>query len=244
MSYIVKQPNFLVDMIKALIEAKPKEEVPRQYEGYPAYTGKPDYPIESDPFIDPQLLLNIPKGLATLSGPIVAMTRHELLKSAYKLGVKELDKPVRREFVKAAYRVKPEHIKSIDSLEALPETTLWAKMRGGGRLKGLYIRDEKGTKILSEPLKNTETFRTPFHEVAHNVWTKMDPKDKASLRIAYDDMWPKHKIKQLSQEVGTSLHNHEEVFSEAFSYYITGSDKFWKFPPTVRDMVRKYTSSE
>jgi len=59
MTVIRKKPNILEEMIKAYGK---QEEVPRQYEGYPAYMGKPDLPI-IDPFLSPGLIASIAKAI-------------------------------------------------------------------------------------------------------------------------------------------------------------------------------------
>ena len=59
MTVIRKRPNILEEMIKAYGK---QEEVPRQYEGYPAYMGKPDLPI-IDPFLSPGLIASIAKAI-------------------------------------------------------------------------------------------------------------------------------------------------------------------------------------
>ena len=180
-----------------------------------------------------------PKDPTNFIHPLVALTRHGLMRAAYKLGVGELDKPARKEFAKAAYRTKPEWIKKIKSLEGLPKEGMIGKFKG--RLRGQY--DPATNKIFSEPLTKTKRFPTPFHEIAHHMWNKVDPKDKARLRIAYDDMWPKHKLNALGVELDAKLHSHEEVFAEAFSHYIADDGMFAKFPPTVREIVRKYAGT-
>jgi hypothetical protein len=88
-------------------------------------------------------------------------------------------------------------------------------------------------------LSGEATYKTPFHEVAHDVYYRM-PEE---IRNMVDNIYGKltvGELRSLQLKMDTSLHNPSEMFSEAYARFITEDAKFKNFPKLVQDIVKSY----
>jgi len=164
--------------------------------------------------------------------PVVGITHKAFMKAAYELGVKGMEKEARRKFARGVFSLPEKYIKDIKAFLELP------KHYGAGGVAGLYRPESK--TILSKAIPKGASITTPFHEVAHHMWTFVVPEDRIKLRTVFEQMWPKNKSKALASRLGTKFDNPQEAFAEAFAAYLYKSDEFFKFPPGIRDVVKKY----
>jgi len=185
------------------------------------------------PWISPETTMDI---MAFL--PVLGLTRHQFLRQAYNLGIKDISKTERNTFVKGIYKVPESHIKGIRKLRFYTPGEEESKL---GAMGSYYPESRSiGVSRFMPPRYHPNTI---FHEIAHYIYPKVSREDRTVLRTIVEQMWPKHKQKSLARNIGTDFASSnipEEVFSQAYAEYRMGSDYFYKFPPKVRDLVKKY----
>ena len=187
------------------------------------------------PWFSPETALDI----MAVSPFIPAMTRLQTVRNTYKMGVRGAPKPIRRQFIKGVFETPQSHLDTLKKVGPLSEREL-----SDPSLFGVYRPESRsiGLKptggLMGQAVENMPN--TFFHEMMHHIYPQVSREDRITLRTVVERMWPSHRKKMLARQTGTQFLTPEEVLAQAYAEYRMGSEYFYKFPPRVRDLVKKY----
>jgi len=233
MATLFEQPesaNLLGNILKSIIETKP-EEVPR----YGGYSGAPDYFVQSDPFLDPQLLVGVLKAVTAIP---LALTKHEFGKQVTKfLGKQE------GEISKRGGRKLISGIGGVKDTKSIPRAERgWEDEKGiKAALQSKYEPRTYSKKSTMYLTKKGDPY-SAGHELGEEMFFLVNKRDKELAEKVFHkfDKSNPESIKMLENYFDSPIYTTRELFSHGYSAYLHNDPIFKDLPIFLQYLIKKY----